>query len=291
MFQYKEYKYFSRTIFLLGLAPLSIEKGKQKKFEMKVVIKLFLNKIIPICVVLITLSQFSLLLHMVEGTMEGLIHTILFYGYFVLVASSNIVGNVLCLVQQAAYVDIINHIDQVERLFMIKFSKMIDYRTSRSLFKMKLFIIFSILMCATLTSYCINGWQLNKIALLRTVVTLLEITSSCICLHPVLYIDVVNLFVQEMSDTLKKPDKLFAPPVDMLQKCNTLKNLKSIHFKLWNLVRKINLYFGWNLLFLLSKFFIDITYNLYWIFIEFHKFGWKTYTHLGMKNIKNNAIN
>lgn len=281
MLQYKAYKYFLRTIFVFGLAPLSMKKEKQNKSGTRVSIKLFLCKIIPMCVMLLNFSQFSLLLKMVEGTMTGLIHTLLFYAYFVLVIISNCVGCVLCLVEQTAYLSIISHIQQVECLFTVKFSKLIDYKTSHDSFKVKLMIIFSILLTATLTFFCINGWELDENVLLRTVVTILEIISSFVCLHLILYIDIVNLFVREMSNALKKPEKLFVPPVDILQKCKTLKKLKSIHLKLWSLVQKINLYFGWNLLFLLPKFFVDITYSLYWIFIVFQKFGWKSYTHIG----------
>lgn len=282
MLQFKFYKYFLCTISVFGLAPFSKEKWKRGKFRTRALTKSLFYQIVPVCGVLLNLSQFSLLLKIVDGTMDGLIHVILFYGYFVLVVSSNIAGNIQCLVKRSTYVDIICQIHQVECLFMIKFSKTINYRTSNSKFKVKVCIIFALLICATLTSYTINGWQLSESILLRTVVTILEIISSLVCLHPVLYIDIIAMFVLEMSDTVRTPKNIFPASVDIFEKFENLKKLKSIHFELWNLVKKINSFFGWNLLFLLTKFFIDITYNLYWIFIEFQNIGWKSWTHMGM---------
>lgn len=264
---------------MFGLAPLSIEKEENEKIEKRALLKYFFNKMIPICGMLLSLSQFSLLLKMVNGTMIGVIHTILFYGYFMIVVSSNIVGNVQCLVRHSAYLDIIGHIHRVERLFMNKFSKPMDYRTSK--FKVKAFMIFFIQMGATLTSYFNNdGWQL-----LTTVVTVLEIVSSLVCLHCILYIDIISMFVQEMRKTLNNPRKLFIPSVHILQRCKHIKEVKIIHFELWTLVQKINSYFGWNLLFLITKFFVDITYNMYWFFIEFQILGWESYTHTGKTHI------
>lgn len=280
MLKYKPHKYFLIIIFLFGLAPL--ESEKRGKIIYGVLFKSILSRILPLCFVLINLSQFSFLLKMVDATMEGLIYLILFYGYFVIVVSSNIVANLQCLRKHSAYVDIIRHIQKVECLFMIQFSKIIDYRTSK--FKVKPFIIFSILICATFTSYCINEWQFDKSTLLRTVVTTLEIISSFVCLHPILYLDILGLLIHELSDTLKKPEKLLVPSDDILEKCKTLKKLKSIHIELWILVQKINSYFGWNFLFLLMKFFVDITYNLYCFFIEFQDIGWKSFSHFGMEH-------
>lgn len=283
MLIFNDYKIFLNIFFLIGLAPnvTKCEKTKIGKFKTKKAIQLFLPKLVPLIGMLISLGQFSLLLKIVDGTLDGQIHVILFYGYFLLVVLSNIFGNIQCIVYRSEYKDIIRRINQIERLFLVKFSNRIDFQRSYTIFKRKTFIIFSILMIATLTSYTIQGWHLNKATLLRSVVTILEIMSSFVCLHPILYLDIIRMFIFEMSDIFKKSKQYFQISAVILGK--DLKKLKSIHFEVCNMVKQINIYFGLNLIFLLIKFFVDVTYNLYWIFIEFQELGWSSFTHIGIK--------
>lgn len=282
----KHYKTYMRIFFIVGLAPFCAKSEtaeSHSRTSKRTAVKSLFCKLVPIINMLISLSQFSFLLKIVDGTLDGKIHVILFYGYFILSILSNVIGNIQCFVYQSVYLDIVRRISHINRLFMTKFSKQIDFQRSYTIYKWKTLIIYSLLLCATLTSYSLNGWELSTTFLLRTVVTMLETICTLSALHPMLYIALIRIFIHEMTDAMKSTKKFFQVTVAVLEKCEELKKLKLIHFEVYNLLNKINLYFGWNLLFLLMKYFVDITYNLYWIFIETQELGWKSVTHIGIR--------
>lgn len=281
----KFYKTYLRIFFVVGLAPFSSEReiSEMQRSTKRSVVKSFFCKLVPIINLLFSLSQFSLLLKMVDGTLDGKIHVILFYCYFILTISSNIMGNVQCFFHQSEYLDIIRLIHNIENLFMTKFSKQIEVQRSYTIFKWKTLFVYSLLVCVTLISYSFNDWELSKKNLLRTVVTMLETICTLSAFHPMLHTALIRMFVFEMTDAVKSSKKFFQMTVAVLEKCEELKKLKLIHFEVYKLVSKINLYFGWNLLFLLVKYFVDITYNLYWIFIETQELGWESRTHIGIR--------
>lgn len=284
----KYYKTYLRIFFVVGLAPFSSESEisetkRRTKPTKRSVVKSFFCRLVPIINLLFSLSQFSLLLKIADGTMDGKIHVILFYGYFFLTISSNTMGNIQCFFHQSEYLDIIRRIHNIEHLFMTKFSKQMDVQRFYTIFKWKTLLVYSLLICVTLISYWFNDWKLSKQNLLRTVVTMLETICTLSAFHPMLHTALIRMFVFEMTDAVKSSKKFFRMSVAVFEKCEELKKLKLVHFEVYKLVNKINLYFGWSLLFLLVKYFVDITYNLYWIFIEIQELGWESTTHIGIR--------
>lgn len=279
----KLYKTFFCIFFVIGLAPFITENEMTEPSVQRTAIKLFFCKLVPIINLLFSLSHFSFLLIILDGTLDGKIHVILFYGYFILNISSNIVSNIICFFYQSEYLDIIRRIDKIEQSFMNKFSKEINLKKSYTSFKWKTVIIYSILVGATLSSYTFDGWQLSEKFVLRSVVTMLETICTMGSLHPMLFIALIRMFIREMSEALKSSKKSFRMASSILSE--ELKKIKIIHFEIYNLVTKINKYFGWKLLFLQVKYFVDITYNLYWIFIETQELGWRSVTHIGIDKV------
>lgn len=283
MLLFKYYKIFLHIFFVIGVAPLCTESelaATHRRTKQRIV-QLFLCRLVPIINLIISLSQFSLLLKIVDGTLDGKVQVILFYGYFTLTILTNIVGNVQCFFFRSEYFDITRQVHHIEQLFRVKFSKQIDLQRSYNIFQLKILILFSMLICATLTSFLFNGWVFSHTTMLRMVVTILETICTLGTLQPMLYVSLIRIFVQEMNVTLKSTKKIFRMADAIFEKCEALEKLKLIHFEVYNLVNKINLYFGWNLLFFMLKYFVDITYNLYWIFIEIQELGWDSTTHIG----------
>lgn len=277
------YNIFLRTFSAFGLAPFAIDTKNTAKGKIitKIAVKRLLSKLVPVTVMLISLGQFSLILTIANGTLDGEVHETLFYGYFFLIILSNIAGNIQCLVYSSEYLDIIRRINNIERLLIMKFHIQINFKECHKILKRKFSIIFSILISATLINYWSYGWNFSRDVLLRSIVTILELISSLVSLHPVLYVDVVNMFILELNQTLTKSEGHFQASAGSAGICKDLKNLKFIHFEVWYLTQKINKYFGWSFVFLIIKYFIDALYLLYWIFIEIVELGWNSLTHVG----------
>lgn len=278
----KCYKTFLRIFFVIGLAPLTSENQLTEKRKItKENFKSILRRLVPLLNSLISLSQFSLSVKIVDGTLDGKIHTLLFFGYYTFTILSNIVGNIQCFFHQSVYLDIIRSIQRIEQIFMMKFSKKIDYHDSCTTLQWMTILLYCVLLSSTLSSYSANQWKVSLHTLLRTVVTILEIICTFCCLHPLLYVSIIRMFLIEMSNVLKTSRIFFQGTNIYLGMCEELKKLKLIHFEIYILVNKINFYFGWNLLFFLIKLFVHLTYNLYWIFIEIQELGWSS-THIGI---------
>ncbi len=276
----KLFNSFLRMFIVFGLAPLAIdtENSTTAKSKTKISMRCFLSKLVPLIVMLINLGQFSLLLKIANGTLDGKVHETLFCGYFFVIILSNIVGNIQCLVYSSVYWDISCQLNRIERSFTM-FHNQIDFKGSQKIFKRKFWIIICVLLFTTLTNFWSHGWSFPTDSLLRSIVTILELISSLVSLHPVLYVDLVNVFILELSKTLYKPTNgQFQGSVGV---CKDLKNLKCIHFEVWYLAQKINEYFGWGFVFLIIKYFIGVLYLLYWIFIEIVELGWSSLTHVG----------
>lgn len=274
----KSFNIFLCTFSVFGLAPFLTMRTK-------IGVKRVLSPLVPLTVLLANLSQFSLLLRIANGTLDGKVHETLFYCYFFLIILSNIVGNIQCSVYSTAYLDMSRQINNIERLFKIKFHNRVDFKGCHKTFRRKFWIIISVLIFATLINFWNHGWSFSTDQLLRCIVTILELMSTLVSLHPVLYVDLVNVFILELNKTLiKNKDGQFqASSVGII--CKDLKSLKFIHFEVWYLAQKINEYFGWGFVFLIIKYFIDILYLLYWIFIEIAELGWNSLTHVGKSAI------
>lgn len=225
MLLFKEYKIFLRIFFVMGLAPLltTSELNENRKRRTRFTIKSILTRLLPLINFLVSLSQCSFLLKIADGTFDGQVHVILFYGYFFLTILSNSVGNVQCFFYQSEYFHIINSIHQIERLFVVKFFKQIDYQRPCTIFKRKTLLTYLTLISVTLTSYFVNGWQLSKENLLRTVITILETICTLNSLHPMLFIDITKMFIFEMNVALKSSKKFFQSTV--LGRCDNWRNL------------------------------------------------------------------
>ncbi len=109
--------------------------------------------------------------------------------------------------------------------------------------------------------------------------SLLRLISPLAALHVILFGDIVTIFILELNEQIRNLITFSHSSV----KIEFLRSVKLMHMDLWKLVTQINIFFGWNLLFLIINSFIYITYQLYWIFLAL-ELKWNVLALIGMSN-------
>lgn len=82
----------------------------------------------------------------------------------------------------------------------------------------------------------------------------------------VLYCDSISRSLQELNLHFKNSSAFFYST----SKIEFLKNIKTMHMNVFKVVLQINIFFGWNILFIIINIFNYITILQYWLFISLH---------------------
>lgn len=256
----------------MGLAPITNETKAGKAGIMKIIF----YSLPPIVSVLVTLVIFQYTFF--PDLSYGHIAMILFNAYFLMVTISNIVATIQCLVHKSEYFSMVQRINDISDSLAFRCERDVNYRKFVESFRIK-FIIMSLNWIAMgIGSYVIHLDEISEF-IFTTATLMLEIVFSMSCMHAILFIDHVGLFTKETNEAFIAMS--FSSSNLSQITVQNLVEIKSLHFEIWNLVRSINKYFGWSFVTLFTKYLVDITYSLYWSFLNFEAFGWNTVLHLG----------
>lgn len=111
--------------------------------------------------------------------------------------------------------------------------------------------------------------------------TILQTATVIACMHGMLYIDLLNFNLTMLNSLIDRQmtDTGFDVKIDLLKKSHW------IHFKLWNIAKNISQSFGWGIGAILIRNFLDISFIIYWTFVEISRH--ENYT---VKFIRNNNL-
>lgn len=280
MLLFEGFSLFRKLFSFFGLAPIFNKNSKENKDNAKDNIFKSVLGSLP-SIVFIILSCVQIIIQTTLNFVDdyGIIHLIILKLYFLITAASNVIANIQCLLYKLEYYDIIRRIQHIEHLLMTKFSKEIDIKKIMVKYKIKFFTVFLLLISLELMSCILTPWDPAAFTL-AIVRGILEIIYTMTCLHPILYVDIVRMYIKELSSALIQSKSYFQFSTVIIDRTNKLNDIRLVYFKLWKLVQKINIYFGWSIVIMLIKFFIDITFDLYWIFIEFQQHSWQSVSHI-----------
>lgn len=269
----KKLKNFQKIFSIMGLAPTDMTN--ERNIIGKDIFKTILCSIPPIVSMFVTLVifQFSFFPDLDYGP----ILIILFNAYFLMVTTSNVVASIQCLVHKSV-TSVIRRINDISYLFAFRCEREVNYQKFVKSYQIKFFTVCFNWVGIGISSYVIHIEDFSEFIFTTATLTL-EILFSMSCMHAILFIDHVGMFTKEMNETIlgiKFQSSNFAQ-----KRAKNLVQIKCLHFEIWTLVQQINKYFGWSFVALFTKYLIDITYSLYWTFINFEEFGWKTVLHLG----------
>lgn len=215
----------------------------------------------------------------------GLIHSVIrvaavVSGLFVILSA-----NCECWRHKVVYQQLVQRIHQMEKFLIVTFS-LNETNLIPNSYKKKVLMIFSLFFVSQALVFS-EVWQVTGNFLLAIFVPLLRITHPISVAHFMLYNDTVTTFIKNLNLKTK-----YSPPfADTKAQIEFLKNIKLTHLNIWKLVRHINVFFGWNSLFIIIHSFFYIQAQSYWIFLTIQvNLGW-----LGMMgkfdcNMLNSAI-
>lgn len=248
---------FSLTIFyLVGLKPATNRVTNKRKFTDHISVIITSASSVSITVYLVFFPHFP---------SYGVIFVLIYYGSLIPSLLMILTANVQCYLHKNTYYSILKQIGKLERMMK---EKTLNLSINNFAFRYKLkvtmlYILF--LLSQTLVFFEVwflhlqNSWSSILISLIR-------LTYPMQLSHFVLHCDTVTMFFIELNKEIQNSPVILRTP----NKIKFLKYVKLMHLDLWKLMVKLNNFFGLNLLFTTIFWFIDITHQLYWIFLSTH---------------------
>lgn len=130
--------------------------------------------------------------------------------------------------------------------------------------------MFWILLTYTMDSciYLVPSLKVGKRLGLSLHFDVLQSATTIGCMHGVLYINLLNLYMKTLNQILKCHSMTSEIHHTMGNEQVVLLNkMKMIHFRLWNIAQDINRFFGCGLGAMLLRNFVDSTFGIYWAFL------------------------
>lgn len=149
----------------------------------------------------------------------------------------------------------------------------LSYQEFRNSFVNKIFLFAGVYLLS-LVSPIIQFWKSKRFNSIVLRVKLLQIMIIVSILHIVFNVDLVRYFMQQLNATIERDintaHKINAKQQNMAAK-NRLKCYKTIHYRLWLSVQRLNRYFGWNVLSIVLRSFVHIIFALHWLIGHFER--------------------
>lgn len=258
------YSNFLLRIFcLIGIAPHYAKTTKSRNSRR-------ISQSIPIVLsTFLTLFLTIFLLIFPHFESLGPIHTIINFSYVFSLFLTIFSANFQCYFYKSVYRRAIRRIRKIQKIYKEKFVTKFIHRFQLR-YRIKVLVIF-ILFFISQGLVFIEVWLISETRGLWSSLTASFVTSLLRILYPmhifhiVLYSDVLAMFVKNLN--LQSQNLSMSISFSLSNKVEFLKNIKTMHMEISKLVAEINVFFGWNLLFLVINSFIYISYQLYWIFL------------------------
>lgn len=251
-----------RIFYFIGIAPYAKTTKRRNLRSITHFIPTFLSSILSFC-----LTIFLLIFPHFESL--GPIHTIINFSYVWSLFLTIFSANCQCYFYKSIYRRANFRIRQIQKSFREKsLTKFVHHFQLR--YRLKVLVIF-ILFFTSQGLVFVEVWLISETRGLWSSLTASFVTSFLRILYPmhviqiVLHCDVLTMFIKNLNLQTQTARRICFGASDKVQ---FLKNIKLMHMELCKLVAELNVFFGWNLLFLMINSFIYISYQLYWIFLS-----------------------
>lgn len=290
MSQVSDLKPLLKNFFIIGLAPYVDVDQNDIKINTKSKMRKFVYSIpLLLSIVINSILFLKFLLH--AKAARGSINFITYFICVSITMVSNYVALWQCYRYKFIYFEVIQNLMKIERIFHDKIIKKISLKDILKQYWM-LVIVVQILNSLTLIKnniqYIYGDPKFGTSHLVTAYLDIIpEIISCFTMLHPCLYLKIVQLYLRELNFVIiaNSPSKTRGNSKHQNRaKTEFLNTIKSVHFELWQLIQKINIYFGWTTLSWVVKFLADSTYLCNWFFVDVHTSGWQTTTYISKIN-------
>lgn len=270
-----------RLFFYAGLAPFTyLTSSKLNSNTKNNNLHFFI--MVPILIALSTNLTYVIVMFLTNKTTSDSVNSIIIFLEFGTLILTNIVANAQSFINKLIYWDIVRRIEKITDYFYQHFRKDLNYSKFIRRFLYKILLLVGLPIVTLIISYAINAFQLEMMNLLNIIRLLLNIYFTFEILHPIFYINLVQIFIQKLNAQLQLTSSSHIRPMSLAKiQFEVLKSIKLIHFEIWKLFEDLNIYFGWSILFIFTKLFIEITYNFYQLFVNIQVYTWRSLHYIG----------
>lgn len=248
-----EFNFILKIFYFIGLKPSTIDKTFVQKFIDFITVAITSTVCLILTVYLIFVPHFS---------SYGIIFTLIYYGSLCPSLLMILTANWQCYFSKTTYQIIINQIDKLEKHVDEKSLRLSMDRLAFR-YKLKTVILFILFFQSQILVF-VEVWHIDPDrAFSSLLISSVRATYPLELLHFVLYSDIAAMFLNRLNEKVQH-SPIF---VHRSGKIDFLKYVKLVHSDLWKLIVGVNKFFGWNLLFTAIFWFINITHQLYWIFL------------------------
>lgn len=268
MFVIEHFNILLRLYKFIGLAPIS-EKAETTLKRFLHILPVILSSFFSLCIT-------TFLLVFPHFSSYSSIHTIINFASQISLVLIIFTANIQSFCYKSTYQNIIDHIRRIENRgkekFWVKFP--VNFKNNYIIKVVFIFVMFFLSQGLVFVEVLLAPVSSHLFSSVLT--SLLRLIYPLAALHVILFSDIVTMFILELNEQIRNSITFSHPS----SKIEILKNIKLMHMDLWKLVTQINIFFGWNLLFLIINSFIYITYQLYWMFLAL-ELKWTTFAIIG----------
>lgn len=261
---FKTCKHLLLIFFLLGLNPHFTIKPSTKNRNYQ-----GLLRFIPCCISFtfsITFLIHDFLINHDIFLLYGKINSAIAYGYVLTLVILNLSANFQCLRYRNVFLDLMKRIDRYDKVFYY-FSSFNSNKLRKQLI-VKCLVVFTTYSSAVIILFLNETTEATVIFKIK--ITLLQFGSSWITLHVIIYLEIVRTYLKAGAKFILNTSLTYDDMYNKERQLN-LRSLKKMYFELWNIIQKINVCFGWSLLALLVKCFVEVLYTLYFYYLTLQR--------------------
>lgn len=259
MFKLKSFQYFFTVLYVLGLNPfVSFENPSLRRGF----IATYMPRLLSICVYLIIASGF--LIHMLTSSGFLTSRTVL-----VIFDISNLIGHFENIQFNSKYPRVIlqtvySTINYLEMHFQIQYPLNKLHRK----FQLKYLMVLALHLGTVLIKYAIRS-PFGTSVILDLFMTTSSLLKDFQVFHIMFYIDFMKFSLQSLSRKIIKfkGEKIECSTLNDQESLHMLRQVKLVHFKLWNVSFYVNLQFGWFFVVYLLETVMSATNSIYWVFL------------------------
>lgn len=250
----EQFSFPLKLFYFIGLKPTIKTQTKIRKLVDLIPVVVTSSLCVSLTIYLLFFPHFS---------SYGVIFVLIYYGSLIPSTLMIVTANGQCHFSKKDYKAIIDQIEKIEKQLDEK-SIRLSIKCVAFRYQLKFVIIYTVFLASQILVF-VEVWEIHSGKEWSSVVlSVVRATYPVQLLHFVLYCDIAAMFFKQLNGEFQHTPIL----VCKSDKIEFLKYVKLVHYDLWKLIHEINTFFGWNLLFMAMFWFIYITHQLYWIFLN-----------------------
>lgn len=263
--------------FLLGLSPYPYQIESDGKYLKLYFLQKTIKQIPLLFGVFSNLFQYVWILLSYKDVFSvyGNINLMMALAFVSAIVILNFTSFIQTICYRNTFASIISQLEKIELLIQLSFGQTIDLHMNillKQFFKKFLLILLLFFIVVFNTIQFMPMANQNEINV-NICLYITQLTSLMIILQIVLFMDLIRMLMIKIGDILKCDLDIvsFALKRNNSKSVDMLRIVKIFYMDLYGLVELIKKYFGWSLVCLLVKYFFDITYDVYWLWLISNK--------------------